>query len=267
MRGSPHHIVAMSSSPSFFSPVTVAAQCRRVHPLAFSFACILDAPLYQRTDIEAPHLLSSYYADERVLLRILKPASWLRQPGHRACSLHGLDSLRSLDPADADAPTHYSCVPRSRLFRGVGREERRALEARWAMRGRLTTLFSLATMRSYLADLVDVLLSAPARREAPFDAWWSFQRTRARLRNMDAGGLGLALEWLYTFSDCDLLRQDASVSELWAGLWSRPTARDRVAELADNWTRGALWLTDGASQVEAREDGVLYFRQWHSAAA
>jgi hypothetical protein len=135
-----------------FVPITELTS--DIHPQALSFAITFDVPLFRRTDniVERQHELSSYYADEKQLVQMLKP-----EMKKRASPLHALDSLQhdsAFQVISDENPSHFSQVHRTILFTGITKSERRELERRWVWANRKITLFSLEAFWMHVQRLV-----------------------------------------------------------------------------------------------------------------
>jgi hypothetical protein len=188
----------------------------QLHPWVFSFLSIIDIPLYHRTDNQTISP-SSYYIDEQLLLRVLKPSMVDRRPS----SIHGLDSVSHMlvdwemgsDADRCDDVSHWSSVPRDALFAGVSITDRRVWEREWNLHGRKITLLNLHFFRYYLLDLeramrrsVEEMVKArdvqrqPGASTAPFDVWWARQNRSSLFINYEASSIGLGLLWLVTFN-------------------------------------------------------------------
>jgi hypothetical protein len=269
----------------------------QLHPWVFSFLAILDVPLYHRTD-NATISPSSYYIDEQILLRILKPSMIDRRPS----SIHGLDSVSHMlvdwemgafgaEGAFGDRcddVSHWSSVPRDALFADISITDRRGWEREWNLAGRKITLLNLYFFRHYLMDLERALRRSieemvkgldiqrqPGTSTAPFDVWWTRQNRSSLFINYEASSIGLALLWLVTFdiesrmrrgvaalSYTDMAQEAKDIQEDWAEL-SGAYATE-ISEMRAQFSQGTLWTTGSADdQLEARRGGLEFFRFWY----
>ena len=134
-----------------FEPVLQLSE--QLHPHVFSFLAIIDVPVYHRLDSHSLSL-DSYYIDEQILLRMLKPSTKQRR------SIHALDSVRYIrdclgmdtDHTAAEV-THWSQVPRDVLFHDVHPDDVAAWTNNWRLTGRKITILSLTVFRYYVMDL------------------------------------------------------------------------------------------------------------------
>jgi hypothetical protein len=270
-----------------FEPVSELTD--QLHPWVFSFLAIIDILLYHRTDNNTISP-SSYYIDEQLLLRMLKPSMVDRRPS----SIHALDSVRQMlvdwetgQDNRCDDVSHWSAVHRDVLFADISIADRREWERHWNLGSRKITLLNLYFFRHYLMDLERAMRRSiedmvtrldvsrqPGAQSASFDVWWARQSRSSLFINFDASSIGLVLLWLVTFnvesrvrrgaaslSSTDLAQEARDIHDDWVEL--RGTYTTEICEMSAQFTQGTLWITGSAEcQLEARVGGLDFFRQW-----
>lgn len=228
-------------------------------PLVRAFMVVFDLPVYQRVDPTPPPEEETYYTDEHLLMRMLKP-------GQRRYAL--IHSLKSLEYAVERHHHYYTGLSRDRLLVGLTAVEGTTVRQLWGLHGRShsTSLLSLGLFMEYVRHIADGLLlsienttrvrvhelhrtRSPTHDLAsycPFDVWWQEQTMSSLMRNFDPSSLGLMLYWRHS-----------SASDQYQLVFPH---EDKEG------LRGCLWLPNGhgeQAQLGARHHALTQLQAWY----
>jgi hypothetical protein len=262
-----------------------------------AFLVVVDLPVYQlmhaepRLDHTDAHDVdveeSTYYVDEQLLLRILKPSQRRPRPIHSLDSVqHMIDppSIRSLQgvstaqvstaqvsTAQQSGATHprieyhFSTVSRDRLFAHLSAEDREIVETTWGLRrtGRKTTLLSLDLLLHHVSSLdqslcqtVDAVVRARLGELRRTSAPSAILRDHRSYPSFD--------DWWRREASLSCMLRNYEASSLALLLWWRTAHHETFDDENNDIMHGCLWTSSNVpAQSIALNDALLYFHEWY----